>query len=624
MEDVIGVLAPDRIFMDKLKEIFEEELNNKKIIVEILNNPKLIDYQAKRLEDLGVSVVVARGVTANIIPYVLKIPVIYLRITTLDLMSAIKKASYISKDIYLVLKDDLYFNYEDWKEILNINIRILRYREIGEIEQILQNNFIEEKSAVFVGGIYTCEIAKKLNLSSVYIESRKESIYEAIMQAKEIIKNSKADIIKNDFQKQILNGIRDAAIIIDNNERIVLYNKMAQELLKKPNENVLNNNVTDIFPELESLKEILQTGKPILGKDLVIYNRHLNIYAMPLKEGSAIKGVICSMCDVTKIKSIEKNLNKGFIRRGFVANKRFEDLIFQDSTMKAVIEKAKKIGRADGTVLIFGESGTGKEAIAQSIHNISRRSEAPFVAINCATIPESLLESELFGYEEGAFTGAAKGGKAGLFEIANGGTFFLDEINSISVNLQAKLLRVIEEKETKRIGSDYIVPLDLRIIAATNEELIEKIKDGRFRTDLFYRLSVLDFRIPPLRERKDDILPLFNYFYNELSIKYGKRSDDIPKELLDRIFEHNFMGNVRELRNIVEKYFILYDGKLDIAEFFSVNTIKKEIMSLNIKEINENSEKDIIRILTEAGKTKAEIAKFLGISRTTLWKKVNQ
>jgi len=268
--------------------------------------------------------------------------------------------------------------------------------------------------------------------------------------------------------------------------------------------------------------------------------------------------------------------------------------------------------------MIYGESGTGKEMIAQSIHNISIRNDEPFVAINCAAISESLLESELFGYEEGAFTGARKGGKPGLFELAHGGTIFLDEINSVSLNLQAKLLRVLEEKEVMRIGSDYVIPLDVRIISAANEDLKRKAYEGNFRSDLFYRLNILELHIPSLRERKKDILPLFKHYLEKLSNEAV--GIVIDSKIEEKLVKYSWPGNVRELRNIAQRYVIFEEIDLNDKEFTNKSELNNEKV-LDLKKIDHYVEEKVIEMLTNRGMSKTEIAKQLGISRTALWKK---
>jgi propionate catabolism operon transcriptional regulator len=260
------------------------------------------------------------------------------------------------------------------------------------------------------------------------------------------------------------------------------------------------------------------------------------------------------------------------------------------------------------------------------------------VAVNCAALTENLLESELFGYEEGAFTGARKGGKPGLFELAHGGTIFLDEINSVSINLQTKLLRVLEEKEVMRIGSDYVIPLDVRILAAANENLKDKIKEGSFRNDLFYRLSILELVIPPLRNRKEDIIPLFENF-----LAMFAKNNDMPKvssQLEQMLLNYSWPGNVRELRNTAERYVLLGELDLEDDKFLDANTKDQEEksieeknyhieerpvtdFSLDLKEIDKYVELKVIDMLEKQGMSKNDIAKVLGISRSSLWNKTN-
>jgi len=272
------------------------------------------------------------------------------------------------------------------------------------------------------------------------------------------------------------------------------------------------------------------------------------------------------------------------------------------------------MAKTEGTILIYGESGVGKEVYAQSIHNASSRSHAPFVAVNCAALTETLLESELFGYEEGAFTGARKGGKPGLFELAHGGTIFLDEINSIPPALQVKLLRVLEEREVMRIGSDYVIPLDVRIIAASDVSLKQSVVSGDFRADLFYRLDVLELMIPSLRERKGDVMPLFAKFLKELEYK-SKVEADVKAQLL----RYDWPGNVRELRNAAQRYALLETLQLDEP---SQELTEWESGVISLREIQQRVEEEVIEMLIRAGHNKTEVAQLLGISRTALWKKL--
>ncbi|MFR2480276.1 sigma-54 interaction domain-containing protein, partial [Eisenbergiella sp.] len=241
----------------------------------------------------------------------------------------------------------------------------------------------------------------------------------------------------------------------------------------------------------------------------------------------------------------------------FTARYDFSHILYRDSCMEAVISQAVKFSYSDSNILIHGETGTGKELFAQSIHNSSRRRKGPFVAINCAALPENLLESELFGYVEGAFTGASRGGKMGFFEIAHKGTIFLDEIGDISPKLQSRLLRVIQEREIIRLGNDTVIPIDVRVICATNRDLKKEVSRGNFREDLLYRLDVLELNLPPLRKRKQDILYLADRMVRFEHERTGSRLEAITQEGRELLMRYNWPGNVREMRNFCERICIL-------------------------------------------------------------------
>ncbi len=284
-----------------------------------------------------------------------------------------------------------------------------------------------------------------------------------------------------------------------------------------------------------------------------------------------------------------------------------------------VFLKAMNVASSDSVVVITGETGVGKELFAEVIHKLSPRKDKPFVRINCAAIPETLLESELFGYEKGAFTGALKR-KIGLFEVAKGGTLFLDEIAEISLSVQAKLLRVIEEKKIIRVGGLEYIPIDARLIAATNRDLLEEMHKGNFREDLFFRINVISINIPPLRERKEDILPLFYYFLDVYSKKNGKIISKVDKDYLEFLIHYHFPGNVRELSNFVERAVVLSnDGviSLDYIHDYVVDYIPKRDIERNEKEI-------IISALLKSNFNVSKAAKILGLHRNTLSRKIKK
>lgn len=625
MNKKIGIIASDKALKNKIIQLFKYDIDNGKIIIDILNSD-IIDKQGKLLESKGVKAIIARSGSYRHTIGTVNVPVIHLNVTTPDILQALSIAKKYNKDIVLVISDLDYFDYKSWKDLINANIILERFHSKDEIYDRVYKYIDRKDDVVIVGGGIPCSHARNWGMDNVFINASTESIYESINYAKETIDNLYEQKYNNEVLKTVLDEVHDAVIAVNHEGKIKIYNEKAKELLKKDREEVINEELTNVFPQLNFIIDVLESKKDKNNEIKSLGNITITANTSIFKVDGNVEGVLCSFQDISKLQSLEKKIRYKLNKKGHVAKYTFDNIVAVSTIMKNIITKAKKIGQNDNTVIIYGESGTGKEIVAQSIHNISKRKQEPFVAINCAAISENLLESELFGYEEGAFTGARKDGKPGLFEIAHGGTIFLDEINSMSLNLQSKLLRVLEERETMRIGSDYVIPLDIRIIAATNEDLKTMVDEGRFRRDLFYRLNVLELHIPPLSERKEDIIPLFNYYLNDLSDK--KDSYEINSHIKEKLLNYEWPGNARELRNIVQRYIIFEEIDLKEINMVENNSIDDNISMENpnkiidLKEINKFIEQKVIDMLSSKGMTKTEIAKMLGISRTALWKKM--
>ena len=346
----------------------------------------------------------------------------------------------------------------------------------------------------------------------------------------------------------------------------------------------------------------------MIGNVEIITNR------VPITIDDEVVGAIATFQTVDVIQKTEEKIRRRLNNHGFVADTKFSDIIGHSDVISKVITKAKVYSKSDSTVLITGNSGTGKELFAQSIHNYSLRNTKPFVAINCAALPENVLESELFGYEEGAFTGSRKGGKLGVFELAHNGTIFLDEIGEISLAMQSRLLRVLEKKEVFRLGGQKIIPIDVRIISATNKNLWEMVLNGQFREDLYYRICVLELHIPTLRERIQDIpLLVQKLIRNYRPTLDNNKIVEISESELLKCNEWN--GNIRELKNIIERLSVLYTDKVD------VNQLIKEVLFDKDERYKDNNFYIYQKIIDECNGNKSEAAKKLGISRTTLWRR---
>ncbi|MCP8378545.1 sigma 54-interacting transcriptional regulator, partial [Clostridioides difficile] len=656
----IGIIASDIELKERIEELYREDVENGTIIIDILNLD-LMENQGRILVEKGAQAIIGRGGGYSLVIDTVNVPVIPMNMKSTDLLRAIEIAKKYSKKVVLILGDnEVSFDYVGWRNVISTEITEEWFESKYEIRSKVVKYIDQKDEVVIVGGGLACSFARQYGIDSVFATASDESIREAVEYCKKLLDTLGEEKFNNEVLRNILDGIKDGVIAIDSNGSIILYNESAKNMLKVERKCALNKYILDVFPKMEWMLDCLHEKEDVEDRKIRnINNLIVNTRTTLIKVDNSTYGVLGIIQDITKLQNLERKIRFDLNQKGLYARYTFDDFLFKDKLTKEFIEEAKKIGKSDYTTLLYGESGSGKEIIAHSIHNISKRKDRPFVAINCATIAENLLESELFGYEEGAFTGARKGGKRGLFELAHGGTLFLDEINSLSFNIQTKLLRVIEERQIMRIGSDYIIPLDIRIIAATNESLTEKIVMGTFRADLFYRLSSLEINIPPLRDRREDIIPLFNNFVNEVLKDDGLNGINsidenfvLTKDEMDKLYNYSWPGNVRELKTIAQKYVVTGKIKLrqdrdfktkkllpnsEVDKFNSETTASVEVqdesiniskindgkISIDIKEVNKYVEEKIISMLFAQGLSKNEVAQVLGISRTSLWKKYN-
>lgn len=432
----------------------------------------------------------------------------------------------------------------------------------------------------------------------------------------EMIKTKEHDKLQNINQKHlktIFESIPAAIITSDINGKIKLCNKKALEMF--------GNKISDmkkIINDWEKVKNDIYLGKSISQVVNILTLR--NDFFCRLSASTIYNSEEDSIEIVYVFEQTSKSKNKDNNSAYYT----FDKIIGEDENFLKIIHYAKKISNSKSTILIMGESGTGKEVFAQSIHNNSSRMDGPFVAINCGAIPRQLIESELFGYEEGAFTGAKKGGNIGKFELANGGTIMLDEIGEMPLDMQTKLLRVVQEGVITRIGSSASIPVDVRIIAATNKDLKKEVELGRFRKDLFYRLNVLPIYLPPLRERKGDILLLTDYYIRNICERLHKKPIEIPEEYLKKMTGYSWPGNIRELENFIELIIntetipsnYLNDGNADNEILLDLN---EETLKLDYAE-----EMHIKKVLKSCQGNISHAAQALGIRRNTLYSKIKK
>lgn len=426
-------------------------------------------------------------------------------------------------------------------------------------------------------------------------------------------------LLKNQMET-VLNFVAEGIIAVDHLARIINVNFAAEKMLQVKNSDVLGCHINEVFPGTP-IAEVLREGSGFMDREVKMWHQgrqhHYLINAKPMVLDGSVQGVVASFREV----------QTGMpARTAVVAQVNFADIIGSSPLLEQVKEEARKAAKGASTVLITGESGTGKEVFAKAIHFESSRGSKPFVPVNCAAIPETLLESELFGYEEGSFTGAKKGGKQGKFQAAQGGTLFLDEIGDMPLPLQAKLLRVIQEKAVERVGSVHAAPVDVRIIAATHRDLEQMVKQGEFREDLYYRLHVFPLYLPPLRKRREDILPLARSFLHRLATLYHKKVTDISQAAAQRLVEYEWPGNVRELENAMECAIVRMAG--DSVTLADLPPKLKESGLANTRQEGNNQEQEALfqalACFGESVEGKAQAAASLGISIATLYRKLRK
>ncbi len=406
---------------------------------------------------------------------------------------------------------------------------------------------------------------RKLNLPDVdmrLIASGKESILPTIEEANRVVHVLEEEQKSSQRLQAILNFVHDGIIATDEKGTVTLMNSSAERTFHIRQDQALLRHIKSVIRDTR-IDQVLKTGNAEVGQMQKVPGGHILTNRIPIVVNGAVKGVVATFQEVAQIQNAEKAIRQILYGKGLVATHKFDDILTVDSQMKKIVDIAKGYSQIGATVLIQGESGTGKELFAQSIHNQSPRANGPFVAVNCAALPHHLLESELFGYVEGAFTGAKKAGKIGLFELAHKGTIFLDEIGDMDKNLQSRLLRVLAERQVMRLGSDALLPVDIRVIAATNTDLRKQVKSGDFRKDLYYRLNVLSLSLIPLRERRGDIPILMEHFFQRLSREHNRAIKKLPSEVIRMFDNYQWPGNIRELKNVMERI-IFSSEKADI------------------------------------------------------------
>lgn len=622
----IAFIAPDKQLFIQGKKIIQELGLTDKVDMYLARLKRAVRL-SKRLQNEDVDAIVCRGGTASLIKESgIKIPLVEIPITGQDLAQVFHEAKILTglttPKVAILAFQNMIYDIEVLSPILGIKLYIHPLETSEDIPKKIQQ--ITSEIDIVVGGIKSVILAEKHGFKTLLITSGDFSIRTALLEAQKISSARNLEKERSQEFRALINYSIQGIISINREKLIKVFNPTAERLLHLSAKELMGEKLP---PSLDSLdiEACLAKGQESIGQITLFKDIWISSNIAPIVVDKEIIGAMITFQDITQIQEMEAKIRNQVMSKKLVARYHFEDIIGPSNEMVETKRIAQEIAAVDTTVLISGETGTGKELFAQSIHNESPRKNGPFVAINCAALPPNLLESELFGYVEGAFTGATKKGKLGLFEMAHRGTIFLDEISEMDKYGQSRLLRVLQEKQVMRLGDDKYIPVDVRIIAATNKNLLEQTKEGNFRQDLLYRLKVLTVNLPPLRKRKGDIQYLAQHFLMVYSSLH-KKEIEMTQKGLEKLTEYHWPGNVRELVHFIERLTIIAKEKTiteyEISKYLSENEFELETSHM-IDSAAMLPEKERIRsALTECNSNISKTAKLLEMDRSTLYRKL--
>ena len=565
------------------------------------------------------------------------ITAIEIPVTGYDVIRALMECrrTFHPKKVAIVASGNMLYGAPSLGEILDMDIEVYSVDTEEEAREYLAEIKRRGVDAV-IGGLMTYRFARQAGISCIWIKSGPDAIKQSIDEAVRTAEIKIREQEKAEFFKIVMDYTHEGILSVDRKGNITACNRSARAILKQ-DQIPLGVHHTQVVPS-PGIEKVLMEGREELGVLEHWGSVPIAANVVPMHVGSEIGGAVVTFQSVNRVQELESRIRRKIFLKGHASKYRFRDILGDSPSLKQAIRRAEKYSRVDANVLITGETGTGKELFAHSIHAESPRAEGPFVAVNCAALPEPLLESELFGYAEGAFTGAMRGGKVGLFELAHKGTIFLDEIGELPLSFQAKLLRVLQEREIMRVGDDRVIPVDVRVIAATNLNLQRLAEEGKFRRDLLFRLDVLRVDVPPLRERREDIPFLLRYYLDIFAQKFAKGRILLDPSIEEYLCRYSWPGNVRELVNLCERIVALYEGTpitrqeieglMEIKSYGCSDGEEEERTSPRtrkeggISRLEEMETLGILEALRMARFNQSQAAKLLGISRTTLWRKL--
>jgi len=577
----------------------------------------------RRIADREVDAFLSAGANASILRASFDAPVATIEVEGFDVLEAMIRARRMTDRVGIVTYGQIDPRLDAVKGLLRMEVAQYAYRNADDAQrhfEALRRDGFE----VIIGSSLVVELAERNGLQGLLVYSL-DSVRRGIEHAIDLARAAHLEAGRYEQLNGVLRTLQDAMLAVDRDHRIIAVNPPMQKALGRERETLVGTRLDALAPGL-SLRRTLETGEEERARVRNLMSHDWVVTRAPIREHGGIVGATITLYDTRLIQEADTSLRIHQRTRQLRGPYRFEDLHGSSPAFLRVVRTARRYARTDLTVLLAGESGVGKELFARAIHAESPRAGEPFVALNCAAFPESLLESELFGYEEGAFTGSRRGGKRGLFEAAHRGTLFLDEIGDMPLPLQTRLLRVLQEREVTRLGGTAAVPIDVRIVVATHQPLQEMIEERRFRQDLYYRINTLRLAIPALRERKGDIVPLVRGMVARSlhRLDCALRPEAVLEALAPHLLAYPWPGNVRELENVAERiavYLLQFDHE-DEIDLAGLAEDCPEIFPCEAPQVpgEPGLSVRIETALRRANGNRTRAAQYLGVSRATLWR----
>ena len=653
MNPTFIITSPNPQFTEMALSV-SEEFQFKAVIIEAVLEEAVQEILAAcRAHD--VSAIISRGGTAHMIRERLDIPVLVAEASDFDILTSLLDAAAVSEEIAYVLSADYSIDELSWvTERFKIKMRPYPFKDGPELTAAIVQAKSDGYKVVVSGSDSARRICREHDLPCFLVNTSRRTMVELVRRARLIREVRDREIAHNQRLQTTFNLVPEGVFFLDEKDRVSLVNERGLELLELAEAGEIVGRPLSRFIDNPAFETLIRGRRRHSGRVLDFSGKTMLLHSAPVYVQNDYLGTVLSLQRASEVEKLEHRVRREVHSSGLTAKTTFKELesVARAPAMVACLARARQYAVTNGTILITGESGVGKELMAQSIHNGSDRRGQAFVPINCAALPLTLLESELFGYEEGAFTGAKRGGKPGYFELAHGGTLFLDELGLLPLHVQMQLLRVLQSKEVLRVGGRKMIPVDVRVVAATNSDLSKAVAEGSFRQDLYYRLNVLSVEIPALRRRPEDIALLAASYLPKFARENNKNVADLSPELLRALRRHDWPGNVRELLNYLMRLVVSSSGPVLTLDDLAASDIR-----LDGSDMPEKSELAAVPTLEKAGRAEAldeglihltpgsleameneiirwhmrrykgnrqKVCQELGLSRTTLWKKLKQ